>query len=146
MINRKRRLTKMDEDIFSKGIGNKEGMKSLEAKPVVIKDKRIESVYPKGTTEEARPKTKPVGKKLVLICKHPDKEENISISTIVMIAGNSVKTSAMWINVDEDGLIQKGSTVSALLTKYNSPSINGLVDKTIDTVLGEDKYLAIKAY
>ena len=136
----------MDEDIFSKGIGNKEGAKSLEAKPIVVQGKRAEQIYPKGTKEEDKARAKPVGKKLVLICKHPDKEEPINISEIIFVAGKSVKTSTMWINVDVDGNIQKGSIIATLLGKYQVNNVNDLVGKTLLTELDENKFLAIKAY
>lgn len=134
------------EDIFSRGIGNKEGKQSLMAKPVVVQGVASEGVYKKGTQEEDKPKNKPVGHKLVLICKHPDKEETIKISEMKFISGESIKTSTIWINVDDDGNVQKGSTIAVLLEKANSPNVNGLVGKTLPTDLDANKFLAIKAY
>jgi hypothetical protein len=135
-----------DEDIFSKGIGNKENVRSLDAKPVVVSGKLAEQVYKKGTKEEDKPKSRPVGRKLVLICKHPDKEEPIKISEIMFIVGDTVKTSTMWINQDEDGNIEKGSVVALLLEKANVKSLNELDGKTLQTQLDKSKFLAIKAY
>lgn len=134
------------EDIFSRGIGNKEGKQSLIAKPVVVQGVSSEGVYKKGTQEEDKPKSKPIGHKLVLICKHPDKEETIKISEIKFISGESIKTSTIWINVDDDGNIQKGSTVALLLEKANVAIINDLPGKTLATELDSNKFLAIKAY
>lgn len=133
----------MAEDIFSKGIGNKETAKSLEAKPIVITGKIAESVLGKVGGKNAG---KEVGKKLTLLCKHPDKEEPIKVSTMIFVVGKSVKTSTMWINVDEDGNIQKGSTVAVLLEKYQVKNVNELEGKTLQTELDENKFLAIKAY
>jgi hypothetical protein len=134
------------EDIFSKGIGNKEGTKSLLAKPVVVQGKKAEPVYPKGTKEEDKPKTKPIGHKLVLICKHPDKQEPIKISELIFVAGKTIKTTTIWIKADDDGNVEKGSIISYLLEKYQVPNINALEGKTLQTELDENKYLAIKAY
>jgi len=136
----------MDEDIFSKGIGNKEGTKSLLAKPVVVQGKKAEPVYKKGTKEEDKSKSKPIGHKLVLICKHPDKEEPIKMSELVFITGKTIKTSAMWINVDADGNIEKGSLIALLLEKYQAKNVTELEGKTLQTELGEKGYLAIKSY
>lgn len=132
----------MTEDIFSKGIGNKE-TQSLQAKPVTVQGKVAESVNGKVGTKNAG---KEVGKKLVLICKHPDKAEPIKISTLIFVAGKTLKTSTMWINLDEDGNIQKGSIIANLLQKYQVNTVNDLEGKTLQTELDENKFLAIKAY
>jgi hypothetical protein len=134
---------KMAEDIFSKGIGNKEALTSLQAKPVIVLGKEAKAVLGKAGSKNAG---KEVGKKLVLICKHPDREEPINISEMVFVAGKTVKTSTMWINLDADGNIQKGSTVALLLEKYQVPSVNALENKTLQTELDENKFLAIKVY
>lgn len=133
----------MTEDIFSKGIGNKEGQKSLQPKSVLVQGKLAESVMGKVGSKNAG---KEVGKKLTLICKHPDKEETIKISELIFVSGKTVKTSTMWINVDEDGNIQKGSIIANLLEKYQVPNVNALEGKTLQTALDENNFLAIKAY
>lgn len=133
----------MAEDIFAKSIGNKEGQKSLLAKPVVVQGKLAEPVMGKAGSKNAG---KEVGKKLTLICKHPDKEDTIKISEIIFVTGKTVKTSTMWINLDEDGNIQKGSSVALLLDKYQVQNVNALEGKTLQTELDENKFLAIKAY
>lgn len=132
-----------NEDIFSKGIGNKEGQKSLLAKPVVVQGKLAESVLgKKGGKNDG----KEVGKKLVLICKHPDKEETIKISSMALRVGNTIKASTIWIALDTDGNIEKGSNVALLLEKYKVQNVNELDGKTIETELDENKFLAVKAY
>jgi hypothetical protein len=138
----------MNEEIFSKGIGNKEGKKVLEPKPVVVLSKEAEPIFKKGTTpeEKASGNAKPVGHKLVLVCKHPDKEESIRISEMVFIVGKTIKTSTIWINADVDGNVEKGSHVAILLEKYQVANVNALEGKTIQTEADENKFLAIKAY
>lgn len=129
------------DEIFSKGIGNKEGI-SLVAKPVVVQGLKSEPVKGKADGKNAG---KEVGKKLILICKHPDKEESLNMSNMVMRVGNIIKASTIWINLDADGNIQKGSLVAMLLQKYSASTINDLIGKTIETEL-DGKFLAIKAY
>ena len=133
----------MAEDIFSKGIGNKESKQSLMPKPVVVQGNKAEAVIGKVGNKNAG---KEIGKKLILICKHPDREELLNLSSITFITGKSVKTSTLWINLDEDGNIQKGSVIATLLNKYNSNNVSSLVGKTLETELDENKFLAIKAY
>jgi hypothetical protein len=132
-----------DETIFAKGIGNKEGQKSLQAKPVIVQGKLAEPVIGKVGSKNAG---KEVGKKLTLVCKHPDKEEAIKISSMMFVSGKTVKTSTIWINLDEDGNIQKGSLLAILLEKYQVKNVNELEGKTLQTELDENKFLAIKAY
>lgn len=133
----------MAEDVFSKGIGNKEMNKSLDAKPVVVLGMNAEAV--KGKTG-SKNEGKEVGKKLVLICKHPDREENVKISSMIFVSGKTVKTSTIWINIDDEGNIQKGSSIALLLEKMNVPNIKALEGKTVPTELDENKFLAIKCY
>ena len=131
----------MTDEIFSKKIGNKEGI-SLTAKPVQVQGLKAEIVKGKADGKNAG---KEVGKKLILICKHPDREEPLNLSNMVMRVGNTIKASTMWINLDDAGEIQKGSLIAQILTKYNVATLNDLVGKNIETEL-DGKFLAVKAY
>ncbi len=132
------------EEIFSKGIGTKEP-KVLTAKKVTVVGRKIEAVI--GKTKNPG---KEVGKKLVLIVKHPDKEEPINISEIIYIVDNKtgklIKSSALWLNMDEDGNIQKGSLIAKLLEKYGKKTVDELIGIELETELDNMNYLAIKAY
>jgi|PlaIllAssembly_1097288.scaffolds.fasta_scaffold00014_51 hypothetical protein len=132
----------MAEDIFSKGIGNKE-QKSLEAKPVVVQGKIVEPVLGKAGGKNAG---KEVGKKLVLICKHPDRQEPVSIASIVIVSGKTIKNSTLWVNLDEEGNLQKGSPIAILLQKYGASTLNELDGKVLQTEVDESKFLTIKGY
>lgn len=130
------------EDIFNKKVGNKE-FKSLDAKPVLVLGFVVESVLgKKGSKNDG----KEVGKKLVILCKHPDREEQVKISSVVSIVGNAVKNATLWVNLDEDGNIQKGSSIDLLLGKNKVGTLKELEGKTIETALDENKFLVIKAY
>lgn len=132
----------MAEDVFNKKIGNKE-QKSLEAKPVVVQGKVLEPVMGKAGSKNAG---KEVGKKLCIIVKHPDRQEPISISSIVIVSGKSIKNSTMWWNEDEDGNIVKNSPIAILLQKYGAETLNDLDGKVLQTELDESKFLTIKGY
>lgn len=134
---------KMTEDLFSKGIGTKEHTKALDAKPVVIAGMKSEPVIGKVGGKNAG---KEVGKKMILFCKHPDREEAININQMVFVDGKTVKTSTIWVDLDEDGLIAKGSHIARILQKYSLSSLKELEGKTVQTEVGENKFLAIKVY
>jgi hypothetical protein len=135
----------MTEDIFNKKVGNKEH-KSLDAKPVVVLGFVVEPVVGKKDGKNAG---KEVGKKLVVLCKHPDREESVKISTIMSLvtSGNKkeVKSDTIWVNLDEDGNLQKGSGIATICQRYKVETLNDLVGKTVETEL-EGKFLTIKAY
>jgi hypothetical protein len=133
----------MEEDILTKGIGTKESQTALLAKPVVVVGVTIVPVMGKKDSKNVG---KEVGKKLVLICKHPDREENIKISSMSYVSGKTLKNSSIWLKLDDDGNIQKGSLIAAILEKYQVPNIVSLDGKTLQTELDENKFLTIKAY
>jgi hypothetical protein len=122
-----------EEQLFNKPIGDKE-IKRLEAKPVVVNTARIEEKGVKKT---------PL---LILSVKHPDQDETIDLSKVQFIDGSNVKTVGLWISQDEDENLQKGSTVSKLMTFYKIKQLVEIKEMTLQTVLDEKNYLCIKAY
>lgn len=135
----------MTEDIFNKKVGDKEA-KALDAKPVVVLGFVVESVV--GKAGGKRPGQE-VGKKLVVLCKHPDREEQVKISTLMSLITTpqkkEIKSQTIWVNLDEEGNVQKGSAIAVLLQKYKVETLNELEGKTVETEL-EGKFLTIKAY
>jgi len=121
-----------EQNKLETGIGTKEAEK-LEAKKVKVENVEIRTV--KENMEKA-----------VLICKHPDKEEPIEISSVKYERDGKLKVTGCWFKADEDGLIQKGSALAIMLSFYNVDSLKALVGAGIDTVLDEKGYLSIKAY
>lgn len=132
-------------DLFNKPVGNKEATK-LAAKPVVIQGKVIEVLKYKTDHPDSKKAGKEWGKKLVLLCKHPDKEEIVKIHTIKFIVGESIKEDDLLVRLDVDGNIEKGSKVALLLANYKLATINDLDGKSVDTELGKLGYLVIKCY
>jgi len=127
---------------MNKKVGNKE-VEPLKEKPVTIVGVAAESVLgKKGSKNEG----KEVGKKLVVICKHPDKEEPIRISEMKFVKGDSIKTSTIWINLDDEGNIQKGSMVVILLDSMKAEILKDLEGKKIDTIYDLNKYLCLRCY
>ena len=118
------------------GIGDKE-IERLEAKEIEVQGVKIETVEKDG---------KKIGEKVILLSKHPDREDILHISTLKYIKGDKVETSGTWFNTDEDGKIQKGTALASLLTHFGIPSIGELVGKKLPTDFDSGGYLCIKAY
>jgi len=123
----------MNEDILTKHIGNKEP-KKLEAKKVKVVHANIEE---KGEKKN---------KILVLEVKHPDQTDLIKLSKVQIIKDKVVKTIGLWVNLDEDENIQKGSALAEFMMQYAALQLTDLKDKELDTAFDEKGYLCIKAY
>lgn len=126
-------------DILNKEVGTKE-IETLKAVDVTIKGINVIDVFKRGSETEV------VGKKLVLSCKHPDREELIKISQIKFLKGEVVKTSTIWVNMDSDDQLQKGSTVDMILKMFKVTKLSEGLEKTLPTDLDAAGYLCIKAY
>lgn len=122
-------------DLLDKKIGDKE-IPKLEAKVIQVQGVRIDEVGDKKN------------KIVILICKHPDKEEVVEFSKIKLLRNDKAKIVGLWVSVDEDENIQKGSALSELLKIAPAETINDLVGKELPTIEeGKDSsYLCIKGY
>ena len=88
--------------------------------------------------------------KAVFYLKHPDKEEAIKTSNVVVTRERKGKKEivslATWYNLDSKGLIQMDSALAKLLSFYGVNNAMEMIGKEVDTEVGTDGYLAIKAY
>lgn len=84
-------------------------------------------------------------KKVNCLAKHPDKEENIKISSVSYLREKNVVTRGLWYNLDKDENIQKGSALAIFLEAVGSKNLKNLEGKEVDTDL-EGNYLCFKAY
>lgn len=121
-----------DGNLENTGIGNKE-VESLKPAKVAIKSANIEEVGDKGN------------KKVVCSVKHPDKEEEIKISAVKYAQKDKIKVVGLWVNLDEDKLIRKGSSLATFLVKVGAGNIKELEGKEVDTDLDDKGYLCFKA-
>ena len=126
------------EDILDAGIGTIE-IKKIEAKPVTVISLEIEEVKSKDGS-------KSYGNKLVCMCKHPDKPEAIGISSVKYEKDNKINVSALWVNKDSEGNIQKGSALATFLEKAQAANIKALQGKVLEASTDEKGYLCFKAY
>jgi len=123
----------MNEELFTKPIGNKE-IEKLQPKEVTVVEARIEEKGAKNT---------PL---LVLSIKHPDEKELITLSKVQFIDGKNLKTIGLWISLDDDENIQKGSAIARFMDYYKVTELVQLKDKLLSTAFDEKNYLCIKAY
>lgn len=121
------------ENLENIGIGTKEAQQ-LTPKNVKIVQARIEEVGEKKN------------KKVVCSVKHPDREDTIDISSVKYEVKSSIKVSGLWLNLDEDGLIRKGSALALMLEKFGCSNIKELEGKDVPTSEDDKGYLCIKAY
>ena len=115
------------------GIGTKE-TEALKPATVEIKEVRIDSVGTKAN------------KKVVCSCKHPDREETIDISSMKYEKNKKLVESGLWLNLDEDEKVRKGSALAVLMEKVNATVIKELVSKSCETIQDDKGYLTFKAY
>jgi len=137
---------KMDIDEKLKiGIGTKETEKLKPGKVQVV---AIDISPPKNKEGNIIKSTsgKEYDDKVTFICKHPNKEETISISQAKYEKNNKLTEAGIWFHQDEDGLIPKNSVLSSVLRYYKVNSIGDLKGKELETVTDDGGFLCIKAY
>ena len=121
------------QEILEMEIGTKE-QTALEPARVKIVDVEVQEVGEKKN------------QKLVCIVKHPGKEEAISISSVKYEKAGKLQVTGLWLNVDEDKKIRKGSALAILLNYLLADNPKQLEGKEIDTALDEKGYLTFKVY
>lgn len=122
------------ENELSLRIGTEEAT-SLKAAKVRIEDVKIEAVGKNNA------------RKVVCICKHPDKKDGtINISSVKYVKKDKLEVSGIWLNKDSEGKIKKGSALAMFLQHQNAGTMQELKGKEIDTMLDESGYLCFKAY
>lgn len=124
------------QDKMKLGIGTKE-LETLKPAKVKISGVLI---------REVKKDNKIIGDKVVCLCKHPGRVDDIEISKVVFLKNKKIKQSGLWFALDEDGLIGKSSALGVFLKKSDVESIEELKDKEIDTELDDVGFLSFKAY
>ncbi len=129
------------------GIGTREPEK-LEAKPVSVVGYEVRSVPEKNQTDDAgniKTEKGHYGEKVVLLVKHPDKEDNLEISKTRYVKGDKIQTSGLWFNKDQDGNIPKNSALAHTMMKYGVDVLDNFTGKEVQTEL-DNGYIVVKAY
>jgi len=116
------------------GIGTEEAIKQLQPAKVKIVSGKVEEVGEKKS------------KKVMLLCKHPDKLEPVQISAVKYENKGKLETSGLWFNLDSKGSVKKGSALAIFMKKAEATTVDQLTGKEIDTTMDESGYLCFKAY
>jgi len=87
-----------------------------------------------------------VGKKAVCLCKHPDKDELVAISSAKYQFGDKLKIGGLWFNKDKDGNIPKNSALAHLMKKTGAETPSQLSGKEVETIKDDKEYLCFKVY
>jgi len=122
-----------EQDVLNLETGTKE-ITSLT--PAVVK-------IVKTTVEDVGEKK---NQKLVCEVKHPDRDETIKISSVKYEKQGKLQVVGLWVNLDEDEKIRKGSALAVLMSFLSVDSPKGLEEKEINTAEDERGYLCFKAY
>lgn len=127
------------QDLMGTSIGTKE---TQTLKPARVK---IESVRIQTETKEGKKMDTPL---IHFECKHPDREETISISKVKYERDGKLVVVGLWAQLDEDNKFKKSSAVSAVLNFLKCETLDQTKGKEVDTVIQseESKYLCLKAY
>jgi hypothetical protein len=131
-------ISETDLDKLSIGTAEPSAGKKLDAKDVVVAEIVVKQV--KGIAG------KPDWESLLISCKHPDKQELISIGKTKVEKDGNLKVVSLSLDKDKDGSIAKWSSLALVLKHYGCNKISELKDKTVKTVTDTNGYLAIKAY
>lgn len=117
------------------GVGTEEHVK-LEAKPVKVMSLDIISKEFAGKPTD----------QLIMMVKHPDKEDQFPIYNVCYQKGNSIKTVGFTLYYDSTGKLLKGTAAAEILRIYGCKTLLELQGRELQTVIGAKGFLAIKAY
>ncbi|HUS49928.1 MAG TPA: hypothetical protein VMZ91_07165 [Candidatus Paceibacterota bacterium] len=121
------------QDILNKKVGTKE-TETLKPEKVKLVGIKVVEVGDKKN------------QKVEVSVKHSGREELINISSVTYLDKNSVKSSGLWYNEDEDGNIRKGSALAIFLQNAGVESLADLAGKDYMTTLDAKGYLTFKAF
>ena len=113
-----------------------------EDKPQVI----AKRVVIEGTRAEIVKFDKEESKKLILKVRHPDVKDLIEISGAKYQQGDKLKTSGLWLKLDNEGKLPFKSAVGNLLRFLKKTKLSEIKGEQIDTITDDAGYLVVKAY
>lgn len=85
-------------------------------------------------------------KKVEVSVKHPAVENAVKLSSAKYERKGNLAISGLFLNLDSEGNIQKGSAVAELMKYLSCATLAEMKGKKIDTVLDNNQYLCLKAY
>ena len=125
----------MEQTELNKAISNEEPEKKEALEPKKVKIVKIEFRDTKK------------GKIVNCEIKHPDKEENIHLSSVAFLKDKKVINSGLWYSLDSKGEgIQKLSSLAIFMNKIGAKTLGEIQGKEVETELDEGGWLCFKAY
>ena len=122
------------KDLKQIPIGTKEKQK---ATPATVKIVKVEIEY----VEKAK------ANKVACSVKHPQLDDEINISSAkVEVGKDKIKVVGLWVNLDKEEKLDKGSATAKLLTFLGCENIQQLEGKECMTAEDDMGYLCFKAY
>ena len=129
------------DELLNKGIGDKERKRLQPAKVTIL------GVTIKRINKEGKKMDSPL---VTFLCKHPDEEKQIQINKVKIedVGSGKLIVVGMWVNVDEDGNIQKGDTLARVLDFLKAKNLSEVDGKEMEAIdeSKDSKYLCLKAY
>ena len=86
------------------------------------------------------------GKIISCEAKHPDKEENINISSVAYLRDKQIINGGLWYSLDKEENIQKGCALAIFLNSLGAKTLKELEGKEVPTELDDKEWLCFKAY
>ena len=135
------KVKKSSLDVLDSPVGNQEKPK-LNPKRVKIVDVEVKS-----------PKEGSKAKIVICHCEHHEAKqflgkETIEISQVKMenVKNHKLEVLGLWINLDSENKLQKGSTTANFLNFVGVSTIRDLKGKEVNTIARENDFLAFKGY
>lgn len=127
------------QNLLEKGVGN---IEQPVLKPAKVKIVAVEIQKEKKDGSEMKTPL------LKLKCKHPDKDELIEFTKVKIEKNSNLKVVGLWVVLDEEDNIQKGSALNKLLDYLKVKILADVYNKEIEAIeeSKESSYLCLKAY
>jgi len=124
-----------------------EEQKELNKEIGTLKSEKKESLKPKKVKiVNVKIRDTKKGKIVEVEVKHPDKEDVIHISSTSYLRDRQVISGGLWLTLDKEEKIQKGSALALFLSRLEVTKPIELIGKEVDTELDDKEWLCFKAY
>jgi len=127
-------------DILNATVGENEGSKALDCKPVTVASIIIQTHNKNGEKME--------NELVNVLCKHPDKDDPIKLTQIKWINGDKMVNTSLFVTLDGDKKFMKDSGIAKLLAFKNVKTLKELEGLEFETVKESErsKYMCLKCY
>lgn len=127
--------SKMENSKLNIGVGTEEAAK-MDARPVkVISLDIVQKEFGGKQTDQ-----------LMVMIKHPAKQEPISLYSVSYQKGNSIKHVGWTLYYDSTGSLLKGTAPAEVLRLFNLKTLSEMIGKDFPTTINAKGYLSLKAY